>query len=427
MRSKFFDTYLIIIFSIINFSNWSFTVQGFDIIGLFIWIVSLGIFLWEIVPLLKKGIPKPTTEIIFVLVYFVCEVLLILYNLFFEKDMGFRSPLMLSILFISLTLLIEQNYKSRFLFWSSIINLMVDVICFLCALGIFEKPPFAQGILNDASFCSWLIMGLCISILGYCTEASMKIWYAFCLLIGALALFLEKNALSILIVSIMFLVATFAFAGNYQKVKNILILYFAYVFLFANMSLIVNYGPHLVRVTPYSIETSVYMELLIFLVAVFLCHIDDRWAKKGLKSDVITKYIRVITLAIFSILITGVITFIIINLFAAPEMIPTFFSKISNYLSQDMAQVRNSWETSLLVQRIVLLLTAVYYIAMAILYTRKVFLKGNPCKVYICLGLIIVYLLQFICLPQSLEVNLLYGVVLFWEFAGQIEEKEGFS
>ncbi len=425
MRPKSLDIYLTILFIIISFSNWNFNILGVDVIGLSIWIISLGMFAWVIAPLLKKKPFKPTPEIVIALVYFTCEILLVLLNLFSGRLMSFRSPLMLSILFISLTILIGQSCGSRFLFIASVVNLMVHFLYIFCALGIFEKPPFAQGVLNDAGLCSWIVMSLCINVLGYCVEVSMKVWYSVCLFVGSFALFLEKNTLSILIVSILFLGIIFAFAESYQTVKSILILYFVHIFLFANMSLIVNSGLHFVRVTPYSIETSVYLELIIALVALILCNIGDYWVKKALKIETITKHIRTIALVTVLVLILSIAFFITLNFTVASDTMPELFSKVGNYLSKDISQVQGFWKNAFCDQRIALLATAIYYIAMALLFAKRAVMKGirHKASTYTCFSLVIVYFVQFICLPQSLEVNFLYGVVLFRGFAALLEEK----
>lgn len=129
---------------------------------------------------------------------------------------------------------------------------------------------------------SYLLLVVMLGIVNYILLAETKKWRQLWLVPIALNMFvllLHQSYISNwLIVFVLLVIASF-FRPRATLIKKIGILLFLFVFLWSNMSLIINYTQWFQVEAVYSLEASVYMELVLALGGLLFFHFWDRLPK----------------------------------------------------------------------------------------------------------------------------------------------------
>ncbi len=131
---------------------------------------------------------------------------------------------------------------------------------------------------KDEAAASYMILLGTTCVLQYCgcREKGKSIFYAASALVSFFVLFLSENRVGIGIMVFVFVLIPILFRPTVELVKRDMQLFFLYLFLLSNMSLIVNYTD-IVRMKPaYDLQSSVYLELAMAVGGIVFFHFWER-------------------------------------------------------------------------------------------------------------------------------------------------------
>lgn len=101
-------------------------------------------------------------------------------------------------------------------------------------------------------------------------------FYFIIALAGYFLLFINRNVISIVLMGSCFMFFLLVYEPQREFVKRIMQMAFVYFFMLSNMSLLVNYTKLIQVECQYSLENSVYLELVIALAGVFFFSYWDK-------------------------------------------------------------------------------------------------------------------------------------------------------
>lgn len=166
-------------------------------------------------------------------------------------------------------------------FWLDLITYAGAVAGFLLILFHFGVEGIGNvfSLLRESSgtIASYLILLAILSVWKYCFHINRKeaITAGITAGISFLALLLNQNQASIWLMLLVFLVIPCIYRPRADLIKRTMQLFFAFVFLWCNMSLLGNYVDWIKIPLNYSLETSVYLELLLAIGGVAFFHFWD--------------------------------------------------------------------------------------------------------------------------------------------------------
>lgn len=125
---------------------------------------------------------------------------------------------------------------------------------------------------------AWLVLGVSISILAYCTSDRKKerTFYGTAMILGSFLLFMDKNMVAILIIEGVLLVLPFLLKLEKGYVKSVMEMFLIFNFLLCNMSLITGYVELFKGYVTYDLEVSVYMEMVLAVAALVFFTLWDK-------------------------------------------------------------------------------------------------------------------------------------------------------
>ncbi len=137
------------------------------------------------------------------------------------------------------------------------------LLYFLGAESLKEWISLVQS--NSGTIASYLILPGILSVTIYCFSESKPQRYLALLgvIISFLALLLNKNHVSLWLMIMFFLAIPCIFRPRAEWIKRDMQLLFLFLFLWCNMSLLVNYSEWIKREVSFNLEASVYGELIL--------------------------------------------------------------------------------------------------------------------------------------------------------------------
>ena len=146
---------------------------------------------------------------------------------------------------------------------------------YLCGIQIGWKSEVMGDTGRAASV---LLPGCLVSVLRYCfcRDRMRSVFY---LLVGAVnffMLFLNYNIPSLWIMTFAFLAIPVMMRPTAELVKRDMQMFFLYGFMLSNMSILTNYTPWFSRKLTFSLEHSVYLEMLLAVGGMFFFRYWDR-------------------------------------------------------------------------------------------------------------------------------------------------------
>lgn len=209
----------------------------------------------------------------------VVEVFSIICKLFQDSDKGAIDFSINAeiIAFALLYFLLSSGIQMKLIY--------VDLILYggLPAAAVFmfpyftgEQPDFLTGMLfRDAGAASSYF--LLLSMLGvymYCTcKDRMRSWfYLMVSILAFFALFLNHNVLSFWLMTVYFIAMPIMFRPTAMLVKKDMQMLFLFGFMLSNMSLLTGYTQIIRKELSYSLEHSVYLDLLLAIGGIFFFH-----------------------------------------------------------------------------------------------------------------------------------------------------------
>lgn len=169
-----------------------------------------------------------------------------------------------------------QKYYFDFLVYSGL--LVAGMMLYHYLVGAELDNAVLLLIEKDEAVASCMILLGTTCVLQYCgcREKGKSIFYAASALISFFVLFLSENRVGIGIMVFVFVVIPILFRPTVELVKRDMQLFFLYLFLLSNMSLIVNYTD-IVRIKPaYDLQSSVYLELVMAVGGIVFFHFWER-------------------------------------------------------------------------------------------------------------------------------------------------------
>lgn len=109
-----------------------------------------------------------------------------------------------------------------------------------------------------------------------CRDKLRSVFYIGVLTVGFLILFINQNRVSIWLMAMVFIALPILQRPTAELVKKDMQIFFIYLFLLCNMSLLTNYTSLLRIEVSYDLEQSVYLELLVAIGGIFFFKLWDR-------------------------------------------------------------------------------------------------------------------------------------------------------
>ena len=140
---------------------------------------------------------------------------------------------------------------------------------------VFNLQPF---IMDEQALASFLLLINVIATGEYCSakDKVKQKFYFIIALTGYFLLFINKNVIGIVLMGICFLFFLLVYEPQREFVKRIMQMAYVYFFMLSNMSLLVNYTTLIKVECQYSLENSVYLELIIASAGVFFFSYWDK-------------------------------------------------------------------------------------------------------------------------------------------------------
>ncbi len=432
---KHLDTiYFIVIFSCFQLVPVYYTVFGLGPYALLALLLStIAFLLWKSYPLQWKGrkpIPKmkPTPKGIVIVVLILLNVIdLIRHMDIIPRNASNRNLMIITLILICIAIKKTSCMRDNALFLLSVLN-TISLVDILINNVILEKPIFFMGYsFACSSTIAWLVFDVIIALLGFCLDSDQKAskvkkyWYIFHFFAASFLLLLQKQSLSIGIVLFVFVLFMYVYADSVDKLKGLLFLCFGFLFLLSNMSLLVDYVPFIHTQALFNLNTSVYLELFIALVALVICSIWDRWEKRGVSEDKIGGYIRKFIRTTLLFLILLAIPFQGGGYQVFSEVVAEKYW----YIQVEWGDCWAFWIKILRETNFVNWVSAAYLAFLLLYKVIKWYRKDQkdiPTRLLMLVG--IVYFLQTLCLRQSLGIFLAYGMLVLSGTDGT-EEKQG--
>lgn len=269
------------------------------------------------------------------------------------------------------------------------------------------------------SLASYLLLPVFSSVVLFCTtENRKKQLLAFGVsLISFFVLFLNENQTGIWMVVFFFLGIPMLFRPRAELIKRSMQLLFTFLFLWCNMSLITNYVKAVTwPPVTYSLEASVYGELILAVAALLFFHFWDHIPEGKNLNFVsmigIQKIIRSCFIGLLLFLGGG-----IVNIQRLASLPQEGFTKFLVTLLQPLAQELQSKQTSFFVlYHNTGILITVLVLAILIILGKKIYAKIHKDKIWTNY-LFLFYLLfmaQFFLLDIADQVVLVNILLLLW-------------
>lgn len=172
---------------------------------------------------------------------------------------------------------------------------------------------YGSLIWKDAGATASCFLLVCmISVYQYCTcKGRLRSWlYLAISIIGFLALFLNQNVVSFWLMTAYFVAIPILLRPTAQLVKRDMQMFFLFGFMLSNMSLLAEYTPIFATELSYSLEHSVYLDLLLALGGIFFFHYWEKIPEGiDLERLVMRKMRRVYkaVLTVITILFAGIV------------------------------------------------------------------------------------------------------------------------
>lgn len=131
---------------------------------------------------------------------------------------------------------------------------------------------------HSAGVSSYFLLVGMVSVYAYCVcrDKMRSVFYLMVSGISFLVLFLNHNIISLWLMGIYFLAVPVMLRPTAILVKRIMQLFFVYLFMLSNMSLLTEYTQFIQSEISYSLEHSVYIDLLVVAGGLVFFHYWDR-------------------------------------------------------------------------------------------------------------------------------------------------------
>ncbi len=173
----------------------------------------------------------------------------------------------------------EKIYKKSYfdlILYSGLV--VMGGMLFYYFLGMESDNVFCTFAENTGAVAAYLLLVSMISVYAYCTctDRLRSLFYLLIAGVSFLLLFLNKNIVSIWLMCFYFIAIPIVLRPTAALLKRDMQLFFFYLFLLCNMSLLTVYTDVLYKKVTYHLELSVYLELLLAICGLIFLHYWDK-------------------------------------------------------------------------------------------------------------------------------------------------------
>lgn len=159
------------------------------------------------------------------------------------------------------------------------LGMLISGIVFLYYVGNdFLEPIVSLMNKNSGQMASVLSLISVVTIYAYCmcTDRLQSLIFLFCAGMNFFVLLLNHNVFSSWLMTGVFFMIPILFRPTAELIKRDMQLFFLYAFMLCNMSLITNYTEMIQQEVSYSLEQSVYMEMVLAVLGLIFFRYWDR-------------------------------------------------------------------------------------------------------------------------------------------------------
>lgn len=162
------------------------------------------------------------------------------------------------------------------LLFSGLIVFALLLIKYFCGDG--ADSILAIFLKDKTGIASYVMLVCMVGLWQYirCRDKLRSFFYIGVLTVGFLILFINQNRVSIYLMAMVFIALPILQRPTAELVKKDMQIFFIYLFLLCNMSLLTNYTSLLRIDVSYDLEQSVYLELLVAIGGIFFFKYWDR-------------------------------------------------------------------------------------------------------------------------------------------------------
>lgn len=168
----------------------------------------------------------------------------------------------------------EQDFD--ILLFSGLIVFALLLIKYFCSDG--ADNMLAIFLKDKEGMASYVMLVCMVGLWQYirCRDKLRSVFYIGVLTVGFLILFINQNRVSIWLMAMVFIALPILQRPTAELIKKDMQIFFIYLFLLSNMSLLTNYTSLLRIDASYELEQSVYLELLVAIGGIFFFKFWDR-------------------------------------------------------------------------------------------------------------------------------------------------------
>ncbi len=160
--------------------------------------------------------------------------------------------------------------------YANLIIICIFLLCYVCSMNFSWLAGGMIG--NSGRAASYLLIPCIVSTYQYCMcrDKFRSGFYFASAFVSFFALFINHNIVSFWLMGAVFIGIPVLFRPTAELVKRDMQLFFCYIFLLSNMSLITNYTSLFQAELSFDLEHSVYLELLLAIGGVFFFSYWDK-------------------------------------------------------------------------------------------------------------------------------------------------------
>ena len=222
------------------------------------------------------------TDIKIIGMLFVFELILFIKNTFFsDLENQIYNWCILSFLLCFLYVYIHKKKENQIRLFDGVIYAGIVVMGMLLFAYAGNKNGIAwiANLISDkAVVASWALLVSVVGVISYCfCQSKMKSrLYLLAATLSFLILSINHYCISIWLLLFVFLLIPIIFRPTAELIKRDMQMLFLFMFILSNLSLISNYTDFLLVDVSLSLESSVYLEMLLAVGGIVFFHFWDR-------------------------------------------------------------------------------------------------------------------------------------------------------
>lgn len=185
-----------------------------------------------------------------------------------------------------------KDWYFDLILYSGLLIMGYMLYCYLCNMQMAGR---LSDIMNDSGqVASYLLLPCVISVYRYCIcrDRARSVFYLLIAVVGFFTILINHSIISLWIMAVVFFLIPVVMRPAAELVKRDMQLCFLFFLMMSNMSLLTNYTQLIRKETNWSLEHSVYLDLLIAVGGVLFFSYWDKIPEEIDKERLILKKMR---------------------------------------------------------------------------------------------------------------------------------------